>query len=801
MAAVLDPHAAKQHPDGGGLTSAEAGERLAEFGPNAIAEARPAEGAALLGKFVGLVPGMLELAVALDLVLGRWVEAGVIFALLLFNAILGFFQERRTQRALALLRQRLTVRARVRRDGRWQVIPATGLVPGDLVHLRAGDVVPADVGLTEGQIQVDESSLTGESLPADRAPEGTAYAGALVKRGEATGVVAATGTRTYFGKTAELVRIASAPPRVDNLIMGLTKDLAALDVLLALAVLLVTVARGTALLPVLPFVLMLLVASVPVALPAMFTMSASLGARGLAEKGVLVTRLSAIEDAAGIDVLCLDKTGTLTENSLIVGDLAPAAATTADELLRLAALASDEATQDPIDLAVLQAAHAHGLLTSLPARVDFVPFDPSTKRSEAAVHENGQTVRVVKGEPATVAELAQADWPVLEQEVARLSADGSRVLAVATGVERDLHLAGLVALGDPPRPDSAALVTNLVSRGVRVLLVTGDGAATARALAAKVRIAGEVAPEGTIHEGFDAAATARFGVFPRCFPADKFLLVKALQKAGHVVGMTGDGVNDAPALRQADVGIAVASATDVAKAAASIVLTKPGLGEIMMAVDGSRMIFRRMQTFMLTMNARKIGIPLFLALGVLVLGAFVLNPLLMVLLMFATDLATMFVSMDRVTPSPGPEHWDIRRLVTTGSGLAGLLLLVSAAVYWVGSNTLRLSGAETQTLVFVWLVFGGAQAVLYLTRARSFFWTKPRPGRWLLLASLFDILAVTLLAGLGWLMAPIPLFLVAGAFVLAVLFLVVGDLVKVGLMHLGTRAPVGDVPRRPSSAA
>ena len=769
-----------------GLSSTDAAKRLQEYGPNAVAPTAPRGVAALLAKFWGVIPWMLELAILLDMVLGRWIEALVIAALLVFNAFLGFLQESRAQRALALLRQRLTVNARVRRDGRWQTLPAANLVPDDLVHLRVGDVVPADIHLTDGQMLVDQSQLTGESLPVERGPGSTVYSGSLVSRGEATGVVSATGARTYYGITAELVRLAEPPRRLELLITGITKYLGALLLVLAVATIAAVVIRGMPLLDSLPLLLMLLIAAVPVALPAMFTMSAALGARMLAEKGILATRLSAIQDAAAMDVLLLDKTGTLTENRLTVGNLAPMAYTTSDELLRLAALASDEATQDPIDLAILEAARARGLLAGPWLRLSFVPFDPSTKRAEASVRQGDQVAHVVKGEPTTVAELAGVLWSQIADPVARLSADGSRVLAVATGAAGSLRLAGLIALSDPPRPDSAALIANLTKRGVRALLVTGDGEATAQAVATKVGITGEVAPVGTLHEGLDPEAAARFSIFPGVFPQDKFFLVQALQKAGHVVGMTGDGVNDAPALRQADVGIAVASATDVAKAAASLVLTQPGVGEIVMAVEGSRRIYQRMRTFILTMNTRKIGMPTFIALGIILFGAFVLTPVEMVLLMFATDFATMAVSTDQVTASPAPDHWAARPLVVTSLGLAALLLALSGAVFWVATNVLRLGIAETQTAIFVWFVFAGSQAVLYLTRARGPFWAKPYPGQWLMLASLLVIGVVVLIATFGWLMAPISLSLIGEILVLTVVFLVGADLLKVILIRGAT---------------
>jgi H+-transporting ATPase len=526
----------------------------------------------------------------------------------------------RGKKAVALLRSQLSAVARVRRDGQWQLVPTTEVVADDVVHVRAGDLVPADVRLSDGMVSLDQSQLTGESLPVESGPGEEAFAGSRVVRGEASGLVTATATRTRFGKTAQLVQLARAPQRMERFIVGTAKYLFALDALLIAVVVAAAVIRGTSSTSTLLFALMLLVAAVPVALPAMFTMSASIGASMLAKNGVLATRLSAVEDAATMDVLCVDKTGTVTENQLTVEQVAPLDAASPDEVLRLAALASDEATQDPIDLALLEEARARETLAgALPGRVSFVPFDPATKRSEAEVRDGATVTRVVKGAPRTLAELAHVPWSDLEAEVARLSEGGARVLAVASGTGGGLRLAGLVGLADPPRVDSAALIANLTHQGVRVVLVTGDGEATARAVAAKVGIPLEVAPPGTLEaDAPDVEALERFSVFAGVLPEHKFRLVEALQNAGHVVGMTGDGVNDAPALSQSNVGIAVANATDVAKASASLVLTKPGLGEILTAIKGSRTVYQRLQSMLLAMVSRKASIPPFLVLPLLV---------------------------------------------------------------------------------------------------------------------------------------------------------------------------------------
>jgi H+-transporting ATPase len=414
----------------------------------------------------------------------------------------------------------------------------------------------------------------------------------------------------------------------------------------------------------------------------------------------------------------------------------------------------------------------------------FEPFDPTTKRSEASIRENDTTVRIVKGEPATLAELTRTPWKKIEADVIDLSAKGARVLAVASGTDLDLHFVGLVALSDPPREDSAALIANLKNRGIRVMLVTGDGEATARAIADQVGITGAVAPDGLIGKESNLEQIMRFNIFTRVFPQDKFALVQALQKGGYVVGMTGDGVNDAPALRQADVGIAVASATDVAKAAASLVLTRSGISEIVMAVDESRRIFQRMKSFVLTMISMKLSTPIFFALGVIFLSAFVLTPLQIVLLMLLGNFVTMSVSMDQVAPSPKPDRWDIRSLMTAGGGLAILSLVLNGVVFFVVTHILQLGVPQTQTLVFFWLVIGSGQALLYITRGRGFFWERPYPGRLHLMITLIEVGLVALAATFGWLMAPVSPWLIGGLLILVLVFLLVADILKVTLMRL-----------------
>ena len=759
-----------------GLTGDEARRRLAQFGPNAVAEARPHPWRVFLGKFWAPVPWMLEATVLLQLALGKWDEALVIAALVVLNAVVSFVQESRADRALALLKQRLPVTARVRRDGRWQTLPAQELVPGDAVHLRVGDLVPADVRLADGSVLLDQSALTGESLPVEAGAGAVAYAGAVVRRGEATGEIAATGARTYFGKTAELVRTAKTESHLARLILRIIRPLIALDVALVLALFVYAVVTGLPLHELLPFALILLVASVPVALPATFTLAQAFGARELAARGVLVTRLSAIEEAAAMEVLASDKTGTLTQNRLAVAALHAYAPHSEDELLRLAALACDEATQDPIDLAILEAARARGVLENIPPRVEFIPFDPQTKRAEA-IYAPG--LRVVKGAPRAVAALvAGAD---VGADIERLAEGGYRVLAVAAGDRNTLRLAGLLALDDPPRPDSRAVVDRLRALGVRVLMVTGDGLATARTVAAQLGIGERACPPEALREGRDDPARD-CDVFARVLPEDKFRLVKSLQRAGRVAGMTGDGVNDAPALKQAEVGIAMANATDVAKAAASLVLTNPGLSDVLAAVETSRRIYRRMLTYTLNKIVKTLEIAVFLSLGVMLTGVFVITPLLVVLLLFTNDFVTMAIATDRAPAASRPVRWRVRPMVLTAAALAALVLALSFAVFFAARDWLHLPLPQLQTLVFLMLVFSG-QGVVYLVRESGHFW-RSRPSRWLLFASAADIAIVSLLAVNGILMAAVPAALVAVLLALVLVYLTAVDFLKVRLFRL-----------------
>jgi H+-transporting ATPase len=768
------------HPSSGiGLTTQEAQRRLAQHGHNAVAEEKTHPFRLLLGKFWSPVPWMLEATIALELVLGKFFEAGIIALLLLFNAVLSQVQEGRARSAVALLRQRLTVQARALRDGVWRLIPAAELVPGDFVHLRMGDVVPADVRITEGSVLLDQSALTGESMPVEAIQGATSYAGALVKLGEASGQVSATGPHTYFGKTAELVRTAKTASHLQNIIFAIVKYLVTMDALLVALLLVYAAAVRMPLAETLPFALILLVASVPVALPATFTLATGLGALELARGGVLVTRLSAVEEAAAMDVLCSDKTGTITQNRLTVAAIHTYSPFAPTEVLRYAALASDEATQDPVDLAILARAKSEGVL-EMARRLKVVPFDPATKMSEALLDEGSEALTVLKGAPQAIVDRLGGDrGSEVNHDVEQLAADGYRVLAVATGSQNILQMAGLIAMQDPPRSDSGSLIRSLADVGIRVLMITGDGLATAQAVASQVGIRGRACTANELERNPEHALGCN--VFAGVFPEDKFRLVLALQQAGHIVGMTGDGVNDAPALKQAEVGIAVANATDVAMASASLVLTNPGLTDTLAAVETSRRIYQRMLTYTLNKIIKTAEIALFLSLGVILTRSFIITPLLIVLLLFTNDFVTMSISTDRVSFSHSPDRWHIKTLMASGFALGTLILLLSMALFFFARDVLRFPLAQLQTLVFVILVFTG-QGTIYMIRQRGHFWHSA-PSPWMIVSSVIDVIVVGVLASRGLMMAPLPAKVIVVVLAICLAYLAVLDFFKASILR------------------
>lgn len=779
-------------PQPAGLSSEEAHRRLAAEGPNAVDEVRVRAWRRFVSRFWGPLPWILEATVVLTLVLHKDLEAIIIGGLVVVNSVIGFWHNARAERALAAVKQRLAVHARVLRDGSWQTIAARDVVVGDVVRVRVGDIVPADLALFEGHVSCDQAALTGESIPVDLGPGEAALGSTIVTRGEATAVVTATGPSSTFGRTSALMQNVKTVTHLERVVFSVIKYLMVIDVALVLAMFGFALTVGTPIRDTLPFALIILIASVPVALPTTFTLAQAVGAQELSQgsddrhrgHGVYVTRLSAIQEAASMDVLCSDKTGTLTYNKLALDDVVSFSPTTREELLELAARSSDASGQDPIDLAILRAAgdrvEADGW-----RRIHFEPFDPSTKHTRATFQHDGARVVVVKGMPSIVAALTDDAPADLEAQLDRLAGTGSRVLAVAVGSEAGLHLAGLVALADRPRDDSAQLVDELRELGIDVKMITGDTAATAAAIAARVGIDGPVSTADELRRRPDLALDAE--VFAGVLAADKFEIVRTLQGAGHVVGMTGDGVNDAPALKQAEVGIAVDNAVDVAKAAAGMVLTEPGLVDVVAAVRVSRGIYQRMLTWTLNKIIKTIQVAVFLTGSFFLTREFVTTPFLIVLLLFANDFVTMSLAVDRSRPSARPDRWNIRALVAAALLLAGVVVAESFLDVVLARGVFHLTLHETQTLMFVMLVFTG-QATVYVVRERDRFWSS-RPVGWLLLATVADVVVISAFAAGGIFMTAVPISSIALTFGIAVAFMFVMDPIKVRTLrrlHIGS---------------
>ena len=786
-----------------GLTGAEVDVRRKEHGFNEVAEKKEHPVRAFLRKFWGISAWMLELIIVLSAVLGKYSDLVVVSALLVINAVLSYAQEHRAAGVVEALRRRLQVNARVRRDSSWQVIPARELVPGDIVRVRPGDIIPADIRLLTGALTVDQSALTGESKDADKAPAAVLSSGSVVRRGEGNGVVMLTGTKTYFGRTTELVQKARPKLHIEAVVTKVVRWLFVIVGALLGVVATLSLVRGAPLLEMVPLLLVLLMSAVPVALPVMFTVSMAFGSKELARRGVLVTRLSAAEDAATMDVLCVDKTGTITMNQLAVTEVTPLEHATDVDVLMAGALASQEANQDPIDLAFLAAAKARHVFDNLPtfAPVSFAPFDAKSRRTEAVVDQNGQRWRVMKGAVRTIAEACGQQAPAiaaLEARVGASAARGYRTLAVARGPETGTPaLIGLVSLYDPPRPDAKQLITIVKELGVAVKMLTGDALPVASEIARGVGLP-HIRPmadlrAATVQPGNkEADLFAGADGFAEVFPEDKYIVVKHLQGAGHVTGMTGDGVNDAPALRQAEVGIAVSTATDVAKGAASVVLTEPGLTNIVALVEQGRTIYQRILTWIINKISRTILKASFVAIAYVVTGKFVVSVFAMLLLTFMTDFAKIALATDHVRSSRKPETWNIGGFIAV-SVILGLAMVTEALLFlWFGWSHFGLATNDTTlyTFSFLLLLYFAVFSVVS-ARERGVFWAT-MPSKALMGALMADAFAGTFLTRVGLPgLQSLPWSATLAIFAYALVScLVVNDAVKVAMIKWRVPAAV-----------
>lgn len=774
-----------------GLTQAEAEARLADTGPNALEEQKVGVLQRLARFFWGPIPWMIEIAALLSAVLRDWQDLVIILVMLGINAGVGIWQEFKADNAIALLKRRLALKARVKRDGTWTTIEARELVPGDIVHVKLGDVLPADLTLLEGEyLSVDQSALTGESLPVDKRVGDEVYSGSVARQGEMTGKVTATGMNTYFGKTAHLVETARTVSHFQRAVIRIGNFLILTTIGLVLVIALASLFRQDPIGETIQFALILTVASIPVALPAVLSVTMAIGAQRLAKEKAIVSRLVAIEEMAGMDILCSDKTGTLTKNELSVGTPQALGETDPGTILLSALLACEREAPDAIDAAIITSAEGAGDLSAYEVKA-FTPFDPVAKRAEAVVEEAGSRFRVAKGAPQVIADLCQ---PSSQQRVAitamvdESARKGWRALGVArTDAAGQWQFLGLLPLFDPPREDSAETIATTRAMGVGVKMVTGDHEAIARQIAGQLELGQNIVVAETVF-GDDRRAPRAEEIeaadgFARVFPEHKFNIVKALQSGGHIVGMTGDGVNDAPALKQADVGIAVSGATDAARAAADLVLTAPGLSVISTAIEEARRIFERMTGYAIYRIAETMRILLFMTACILIFNFYPVTAIMIVLLALLNDLPIMMIAYDNAESARVPVKWDMHRVLTVATGLGIFGVMSSFFLFFLLRDVFGLESGVVQALIFLKLLVSGHMTI-YLTRLKGPFFKRPWPSWKLILPCEATQLLGTLIVVYGLFMEPTGWRLALMVWGYALAAFVIASLVKIGLERL-----------------
>ncbi|WES62703.1 plasma-membrane proton-efflux P-type ATPase [Microbacter sp. GSS18] len=778
-----------------GLTAAEAADRLARNGPNAVEETARNPVLVFLGYFWAPIPWLIEIALVLSLVLRHWPDAAIIGALLVMNGLVAFYEEHQAADTIAALKKTLATSARVRRDGAWTDVPVAELVVGDVVHVALGDIVPADLRILDGEdVSVDQSALTGESLPVARDDSDELYSGSVLVHGQADAMVIATGAASYIGRTTALVASAGTTSHVQRIVLRIGRLLIYAALVLVVLTTAVSLLRGSGWLSAIDFGLVVIIASVPVAMPAVLSVTMAVGARQLAAQSAVVSHLPAVEELGSIDVLCSDKTGTLTQNRITVGEPWLAPDVSAERILGAAALATQPGSKDPIDAAAVAAA-PDGL--DAYRRTAFTPFDPVTKRTQAEYETSGGSVlRVTKGAPQAVISLCETtDADVrtaAEEAVTGFAAHGDRALAVAAaeGPDAPWSLLGVLPLADPPRPDSAETIRDARALGVEVKMITGDALAIGREVAGQVGIPGDLQDARRLPESVDAKTAVpdetadlveEAGGFAQVFPEHKYLIVRALQSRDHIVGMTGDGVNDAPALKQADAGIAVSGATDAARAAADVVLLKPGLSVIVSAIRLAREIFGRMTSYTVYRIAETIRVLLLVSVSVIALGVRPVSAIMIVILALLNDGALLSIAYDRAKGADKPVRWDMRSVLTVSGSLGTVGVIETLGLMWLAWTVFGLSGAAgllvIQTMVFLKLSVSGHLTV-FVARTRGRFWTSPGPS-WLLLgAVVIAQIIATIIAATGFLMAPLPWALIGVVWGWSLLWFLVEDQVK-----------------------
>jgi H+-transporting ATPase len=770
-----------------GLSSSEVEKRLQQYGHNELPEEKVNPVLKFLSYFWGPIPWMIEAAVVLSALVRHWPDFFIILVLLLANAGVGFWEEYQAGNAIAALKAKLAIRARVRRDGKWTTVAARELVPGDVIRMRLGDIVPADACLLEGDpVEVDQSALTGESLPVTRKTSETVYSGSIIRQGEIEALVYGTGHNTYFGKTAQLVQEAHTVSHFQRAVLKIGDYLIVLAVVLVALILAVALFRGDKMMTTLQFALVLTVAAIPVAMPTVLSVTMAVGARLLAAKQAIVSRLVAIEELAGIDVLCSDKTGTLTQNKLTLGPPFSIQGVNPDQVILNAALASRAENQDTIDLAVLSGMKNDQALKGYEV-IHFQPFDPVHKRTEAVVKTaDSKLFKVTKGAPQVILELATNAAQVksaVEKAVNEFAARGFRSLGVARAdAQGEWQFLGVLPLFDPPREDSKGTIATARQMGVNVKMVTGDQLPIGRETAVQLGLGTNILDASGFgdtrhHETSQLAESIEEADgFAQVFPEHKFHIVDVLQQHGHIVGMTGDGVNDAPALKKADCGIAVSDATDAARAAAAIVLLTPGLSVIIDAIKESRKIFQRMNSYAIYRIAETIRVLLFMTLSILVFNFYPVTAAMIVLLALLNDGPILAIAYDRTHYSDQPEAWNMPEVlgIATVLGIAGVF--ASFGLFYLAERTFHLSRDMIQTFMFLKLAVAG-HLTIFLTRTRGPFWSI-RPAPILLWTAVGTKLLATLAAVYGFLMAPIRWEWVLLIWVYALAWFLVNDRAK-----------------------
>ena len=774
-----------------GLTGQQARERLDRYGRNELAERKRHPAVEFLRHFWGPIPFMIMIAIALSAAVGHWEEFVIITALLFTNALVGFYQERKAGNAIEMLKKKLAPDARVLRDGAWNKAPAAELVPGDVVRVRLGDIVPADIKLFKGQyLEVDQSALTGESLPVEKKVNDISYSSSLVRKGEMDALVVATGHDTFFGKTTKLVGEARSVGHFQRNVMRIGNYLIVIAAALVTLVFIAAILRHESLLETLQFALVLTIASIPVALPAVLSVTMAIGAIALAKKEAIVSKLVAIEEMAGVDVLCSDKTGTITQNKLTVDKVIGYGGLDEGHVLLSAALASRAEDNDPIDDAILQKGDAtKGVKDELDRYNvrDFVPFDPVIKRTEAQVSQDGEEFRVAKGAPQVILGLVEERDRIGDQvrsDVNEMASRGSRTLGVARQEDGAWKMLGLIGLHDPPRDDSAETVDKGKRMGLDIKMVTGDHTAIAQEIAQEVGLSTNIISSESFTDLPDERASEvveNADGFAEVFPEHKFRIVKLLQGKGHIVAMTGDGVNDAPALKQADAGIAVEGATDAAKSAADIVLTVPGLDVVIDVVVESRKIFQRMINYSIYRISETIRVLAFITLSILIFQLYPITALMIILLALLNDLPVLTIAYDNVHYSREPEKWDMRSLLLVATFMGTIGVVISFIVLYLALEVFHLEAPALQSLVYLKLSVGG-HFVLLAARTKGPFWSV-RPAPQLLWAIVLTQLTATALVTFGILLPQLPLIYVGFIWVESVIALLVTDFLKVQLYN------------------